>query len=50
MRYQVSNSKETNSVELKNTVDGIVEKTKLSIYEDGSDKTNMTMIKNFKIM
>jgi hypothetical protein len=48
MRYQVSNSKETNSVELKNTVDGIVEKTKLSIYEDGSDETCLKMIKEFQ--
>ncbi len=38
MRYQVSNSKEVNSVKLKKTVDGIVEKTKLSIYKDGSDE------------
>jgi len=48
MRYQVSNSKETNSVELKNTVDGIVEKTKLSIYEDGSDEAYLKMIKEFR--
>ena len=50
MRYQVSSSKETNSVELKNTVDGIVEKTKLSIYEDGSDEAYLKMIKEFRIM
>jgi hypothetical protein len=38
MRYQVQNTKETNSVEFKCTVDGTVEKTKLSVYEDGSDE------------
>ncbi len=48
MKYQVSNPKETNSVELKNTVDGIVEKTKLSIYVDGSDEAYLKMIKEFK--
>jgi len=48
MKYQVSNSKEANSVELKNTVYGIVEKTKLSIYEDGSDEAYLKMIKEFK--
>ena len=48
MRYQVSNSKETNSVELKNTVDRIVEKMKLLIYEDGSNKAYLKMIKEFQ--
>ena len=48
MRYQVSNSKETNSVELKNTVDRIVEKMKLSIYEDGSNEAYLKMIKEFQ--
>jgi hypothetical protein len=48
MRYQVSNSKEGNSVELKNTIDRIVEKTKLSIYKDGSDEMYLKMIKEFQ--
>jgi hypothetical protein len=48
MRYQVSSSKETKSVELKNTVDGIVEKTKLLISEDGSDEAYLKMIKEFR--
>jgi len=30
--------KETNSVEFKFTVDGTVEKMRLSIYKDGNDK------------
>jgi phage-related protein len=37
-----------NSVELKNTVDGKVEKTKLSIYEDGSNEVYLKMIKEFQ--
>lgn len=46
MKYHVPNSKEANSVE--NTVDGIVEKTTLSIYEDGSDEMYLKMIKEFQ--
>jgi hypothetical protein len=47
MRYQVQNTKETNSVEFKCTVDGTVEKTKLSVYEDGSDESFLKMVKEF---
>jgi len=47
MRYQVQNLKETNSVEFKFTVDGTVEKTKLSVYEDGSDEVYFKMMKRF---
>jgi len=47
MWYQAQNSKETNSVEFKFTVDGTVEMTKLSIYEDGSDEAILKMIKVF---
>jgi len=47
MWYQAQNSKETNSVEFKLTVDGTVEMTKLSIYEDGSDEAILKMIKVF---
>jgi hypothetical protein len=48
MWYQAQNSKETNSVEFKFTVDGTVEMTKLSIYEDGSDEAILKMIKEFQ--
>jgi hypothetical protein len=47
MRYQAQNLKETNSVEFKFTVDGTVEKTKLSVYKDGSDEAFLKMMKEF---
>jgi hypothetical protein len=47
-RYQVQNPKETASVEFKYNVDGAVEETKLSIYEDGSDEVFLKMIKEFQ--
>jgi len=47
MCYQVQNTKETNSVKFKYTVDGTVEKTKLSVYEDGSNESFLKMIKEF---
>jgi len=34
-------------VEFKFTVDGTVEKTKLSVYEDGSDEVYFKMMKRF---
>ena len=38
MRCQSRNSKDTNTVELKYTdLDGAMDKTKLNIFEDGSD-------------
>jgi len=48
MRYQIQNSKEVNSVECKYTMDGTVEKTKLSINEDGNDEAFLKMIKEFQ--
>ena len=49
MRYQIRNSKETNTVELKYTdMDGAVDKTKLSIYEDGSDEEFLKLVKEFQ--
>jgi len=47
MRYQIQNLKETNSVEFKFTVDGTVEKTKLSVYEDGRNKAFLKEMKEF---
>jgi len=39
MRYQIRYSKDANSVELKYTdMDGSVDKTKLNLYEDGSEE------------
>jgi hypothetical protein len=48
MRYQVQNSKETASVEFKYNIDGATEKTKLSVYEDGSDERFLKAIKEFQ--
>jgi len=48
MRYQVQNSKETASVKFKYKVDGAAEKTKLSVYEDGSDESFLKTIKEFQ--
>jgi hypothetical protein len=49
MCYQIRNSKETNTVELKYTdMDGAVDKTKLSIYEDGSDEKFLKLVKEFQ--
>jgi hypothetical protein len=48
MRYQILNSKESNSVELKYTdMDGSVDKTKWNVYEDGSDEEFLKLIKEF---
>jgi hypothetical protein len=49
MRYQVSNSKDPNTVELKYTErDGAVDKTKLNIFEDGSDEEFLKLVKEFQ--
>jgi hypothetical protein len=48
MRYQIRNTKETNSVEFKYNVDGSVEKTKMNIYEDGNDEEYLKLIKEFQ--
>jgi len=49
MKYQIRNSKETETVELKYTdIDGQVDKTKLHIYENGSDEELLKLIKEFK--
>ena len=49
MRYQIRNSKETNAVELKYTgIDGVVDKTKFSIFEDGYDEDYLKLIKEFQ--
>jgi len=48
MRYQIRNSKDANSVELKYTdMDGSVDKTKLNVYEDGSDEEFLKLVKEF---
>jgi hypothetical protein len=49
MRYQISNSKDTNTVELKYPDrDGAVDKTKLNIFEDGSDEEFLKLVKEFQ--
>ena len=48
MRYQIRYSKDANSVELKYTdMDGSVDKTKLNVYEDGSDEEFLKLVKEF---
>jgi len=48
MHYQIRNSKEMNSVELKYTDrDGSIDKTKLNIFEDGSDEEFLKLVKEF---
>ncbi len=45
MRYHISKSKEANTVELKYTdMEGAVDKTKLNVYEDGSDKEFLKLV------
>jgi hypothetical protein len=49
MRYQIRNSKETNTVELKYTrIDGVVDKTKFNIFEDGNDEEYLKLMKEFQ--
>jgi hypothetical protein len=47
MRCQIQHLKKTNSVKFKFTVDGTVEKMKLSVYKDGSDEAFLKMMKEF---
>lgn len=49
MHYQIRNFKETNTVELKKTdMDGSVDKTKLNVYEDGTDEEFLKLVKEFQ--
>jgi hypothetical protein len=48
MRYQTRNSKDTRSVEFKYTIDGTVEKTSMSVYEDGNDEEFLKLLKEFQ--
>jgi hypothetical protein len=49
MCYQIQNSKEIITVELKYTdMVGAVDKTKLNIYEDGSDEEFLKLVKEFQ--
>jgi hypothetical protein len=38
MKYQIRNLKDAGSVEFKYEIDGITERTKINIYEDGNDE------------
>jgi len=48
MKYQIQNSKDASSVEFKYEIDGIMERTKINIYEDGNDEEYLRMIKEFQ--
>ena len=48
MMYQIQNSKDASSVEFKYEIDGIMERTKINIYEDGNDEEYLRMIKEFQ--
>jgi hypothetical protein len=48
MKYQVQKSKDASSVEFKYEIDGIMEGTKINIYEDGNDEEYLRMIKEFQ--
>jgi hypothetical protein len=48
MRYQVQNTKEMSSVKFKFNLDGLVKKTKKSVYEDGNDEEYLKLIKEFQ--
>ena len=48
MKYQVQKSKDASSVEFKYEIDGIMERTKINIYEDGNDEEYLRMIKEFQ--
>jgi len=47
-KYQVQNSKDASSVEFKYEINGIMERTKINIYEDGNDEEYLRMIKEFQ--
>jgi hypothetical protein len=48
MQYQIRKTKETKEVEFKYEIDGVTERTKISIYEDGNDEEYLKMIKEFQ--
>ena len=48
MKYQIQKSKDDSSVEFKYEIDGIMERTKINIYEDGNDEEYLKMIKEFQ--
>ncbi len=48
MRYQAPNFKDTSFVQLKYDIDGTVEKTTLTVYEDSSDEAFLEMIEEFQ--
>jgi len=48
MQYQIRKMKETKEVEFKYEIDGVTERTKISIYEDGNDKEFLKMIKELQ--
>ncbi len=48
MWYEIWNSKETRTIELKYTdVDRSVDKTKFHVYEDSSDEEFVKLVKEF---
>jgi hypothetical protein len=49
MKYQTHTSKTTNTVEIKHAdIDRSVDKIKFLIYENGSDKEFLKLLKEFK--
>jgi len=48
MKYQIRSSKDTGSVEFKYEIDGMTERTKINIYEDGNDEEYLKMTKEFQ--
>jgi hypothetical protein len=48
MKYQPRSFKDAGSVEFKYERDGITEKTKINIYEDGNDEEYLKMVKEFQ--
>jgi hypothetical protein len=48
MQYQIRKTKETKEVEFKYDIDGVTERTKISIFEDGNDEEYLKMIKEFQ--
>jgi hypothetical protein len=48
MRYQTHTFKDTNVFQLKYDIDGTVEKTTLTVYEDRSDEAFLKMFKKFQ--
>jgi len=48
MKYQVQKSKDASSVEFKYEIDGIMERTKINMYEDGNNEEYLRMIQEFQ--